>query len=620
MQGSVIRAAAFYAGAMILACTGFTALAQPPIEYSGAVELSVMSRRLPSDASHEFGAEVFAFSHISSYLWQPWIATVDADLNVSYETDTDWGFGEATSIAGDFLLSALPSSQYPFQLFFSASDNRFDGDFSGSDYTRLRAGISGRAALSERFSLDYLFSHDEFDRDSYGDLSAQRGELALRGTFNVGEAPLNITNAGASVSYYNTDFKGRQSGGSRYLSESLAGTIYYRAAPNRRTNHDFSATVISDKGDNSQGGYDRLLGQGVGTLQWRSPSNDLTATGALRMTFQEIDHDYFLRSSNARRGLMAANAGINWRAAERLNVTLGARAEAEQIGDVVDDGTGLSYEPTRHNYVGGLLGTIDYRSLSKDVSGFKWHWDARAVGDLTYNTNRAELARNEITNGPRSDASASIGHTFERSVELPVVKAVDFTFQQEGGFRHYSSDEKFKPTITHSASISKSVSDEHGSSYFRFYLRDTHAFGTFGSEAEEYQTAQLDFTRQVQLTGKQSLNGSLSAQLVHQSRHRRDEIYIFSRADVQYEYRDINDIDGLNFTSGVRLNSLGLHDLIYDWRDELSPDLFRNDWRNRLSYTIGQLSLALEGTLFEDNGRLGHYVRFTGRRSFDSIE
>jgi hypothetical protein len=298
-------------------------------------------------------------------------------------------------------------------------------------------------------------------------------------------------------------------------------------------------------------------------------------------------------------------------------MSLGARANAEHIDTVADDRLGVQLEPVRSTYAGGMLSSIDYRSLSQEVAGFTWHWDARAAGDLGYGRTRSETERYERLNGRRSDASVSVGHAFDRSMNLPWIATVNTTFVQEVGFSHYSEDEAFKPIVTHSASFSKGFADEMGSSYFRLYLRDTHSFG---DKAEEFQTAQVDYTRRLPLSSNQSINGSLGAQAVRQTLYAKGDLYVFTRADLEYEYRDIFGIYNLNFLSNVRINALGQTDLARDWKDDLSPDLFRNDWRNRFLYPIGKLQLSLEGTLFQVDGKLGHYARVGGRRSFDFVD
>ena len=639
MQGARGSAAACIVALVLVSCVP-QVLARPPIEFSGEVGASVTTRQYPGARfddepggdDRDLRTDVLAYTHVSTYLWRPWIATVSLDLNAAYESNSRWAVDEATALGGDLVLSVLPASPVPFEIFFSASDNRFDGDYSGADYRRLRAGVSGRALLSERTSLDYFFSHNEFDQDgyanlsAYGDLTAQRAEATLRHSFNPGEMPLSITDVGLSVHYYNTDYRSEWVQRRDYSSESLAGTVYYSAVPAERLDHDFSATLISENHTNSYDRFKRVSGQGVGTLQWRSPSNEIIATGAIRIRMQKSDHRQTVRDRDVKSTLMATNAGLSWRPNDNLSMSLGARASTEHIGTYGVNELDPYYEPSWTNYTGGILGSVDYRSDRHEFYGFDWHWDARAVGDLGYHSNRQKVRYYEALNGRHTDAQLIVGHTFERSVWLPWVESVNVSLLQETGFSHYSEDEDFWPIITHSASMSKGFAGENSSSYFRFYVRDTQSFGHDG---HDYQTAQIDFTRQMQLTGNQSLHGSLGAQVVRQNydHHRRrhdgqhnDDVHVFSRANVTYEYRDIFGIAGMTFSSDLRLNSIGLDNLALDWRDEFTADLFRNDWRNRLQYNIGQLSLSLEGSLFHVDDDFGHYLMFSGRRTFDYAE
>ncbi len=610
------RAGRGFVGALLLACCAGDAHAQPPVEIYGELEASVTSRHLTSDDKHEIISQVLAHAHVSTYLGQPWIATVSADLNAAFDTSSETGFGEATSIGGDVVIAVLPMSRFPFQLFFSASDSHFDGEYS-LDYTRMRAGVSGRAAFSDRGSLDYLVSHDEFDRFKFGSLTAQRAEATLRNSFSVGELPLNVTDASMSFIYYNTNFRAALAGDPDNSTESVAGNVFLRAAPTERTLHDFSATVISDRSIYNRDRYDRLIGQAVGTGQWRSPTNDVVTTGAVRMMLQQIDHRFGQEKTDTDAAVMAASAGVSWRPLDRLSMSLGARASFERIQTIADEDAIVQPEVGRSNVASGVLGSIDYRSLPYDMGGFNWHWDARATGDLGYTTNRYKTNLYERIYGPRSDATVSIGHAFERLMRVPWLETVNFTFLQEAGLAHYSYYEEFNPFVTHSSSLTKGFSDEMGSSYFRLYFRDTHGFG---DRFEEYQTAQLDFSRHVQLNGNQSLHGSVGVQVVRQVRDGRDDVYVFSPADLEYEYRDFFGYYGLSFVSTLRINGIGLNDPAHDWSDQLSPNLFRNDWRNRLQYRIGELWLSLEGTVFQVDGDFGHFVRFAGRRNFDFVD
>ena len=622
-------------GALVLACCAFDALAQSPVEFSGALQSSVTSRQLPSDDRDEILSQSLAYYHLSTYLWQPWIAVLSGDLNAAFETDIDGEYTRETSLSGDFTLSALPLSRYPFELSYSAIDSRLNGDYSGSDYKGNRAGLSGRAAFSDQFSLDYLVSLDQIDRLNYGELTSQRAEATLRHSFNIGEVPFNITEAGISLSFYDTEFENERDEDPDNSSQSILGSIYYRATPVERLNHDFRTTLISDKVDTSHYHFDRVSAQGVSTLQWRSPSNDVIATGAVRTLQQQIDYSFDQSGPDTDSALMSANAGVSWRITDRLTMGLGARANADNIETVTYERIGVQLQPAEINYGGGVLGSIDYRSLSHEVAGFDWHWDARADTDFGYRTMRGPYGGTSVGRGYNydrsrtlpwnSDASASIGHSLERSLDLTWLQSVNASFLQELGLSHLSDDEALEPVITHSASFSKSFEDEAGSSYFRLYLRDTHGFG---EEFEEFQTVQVDFSRQMPLGSDQSLRGDLSIQGMRQRLDEndyyyirvleREDIYLSARANLEYEYRDVFGVGGLNFLSDLRINAIGLDNLALDWQDELNPDLFRNDWRNSLQYSIGELWLSLEGTLFQEDREFGHYVRFTGRRSFDS--
>lgn len=626
MGGAKGSATAAFIGAILLVCFASNAFAGPPIEYSGAIETSVASRQLPSDDSHEIISQVLAYSHFSSFLWEPWIATVSADFNAAFDTDFGGEFSDMSSLAGDFALSLLPASHYPVQFYYSAIDNRFDGDYSGSDYRGNRAGVSGRAAFNDQVTLDYLFSHDQIDRTNYGDLSAQRADATLRHTFNAGEMPFNITDIGSSVSYYTTNFDGERAPDNS--GESMLGTIYYRAEPVERLNHDFRATLVSDKSKYSLYSFDRLTAQGVGTVNWRSPTNNYTAASAVRVLGQRIDYSFGQAKPDTDSALVSANGGVSWRPTDHLTMTVGARANVQHIETVPDERLGVLLEQAKDDYDGAMLGSIDYSSPSQEVGGFNWRWDARVDGDIGYRTRykpRWDLGPDtnflgyRSTTGLRSDGFVSIGHTFERSMELPWISIVNVTFLQEVGLSHQSAYDAFEPIVTHSASFTQGYADETGSSYFRLYLRDTHGLG---DEREDFQAAQADYTRRLPESRNQTLYGNLSVQAVRQNFDQKygdmNDFYISARADLGYEYRDVFGVDGLRFVSDIRINAIGLDDFVRDPYDDLDPDRFRNDWRNRLQYTVGQLWLSLEGTLFQEDGKLGHYVGLTGRRSFDS--
>lgn len=620
---------------------GVDVFARPPVEFSGSLETSVMARQLPSDTHREISSQVLAYTHVSTYLWQPWFAVVSADLNAAFEKTLDGhqsedGFGQITNLSGDFTLSALPSSRYPFQLFYSSSDNRFGGDYSGSDYTRNRAGLSGKAAFTDRTSLDYLVSFDETDRVHYGDLAAQRANATLRHMFDAGEMPLNITDMSISLAYYNTDFKSKQAREPDDSSHSFLGSFYYHAAPLERVDQDFLVSVISDEAKSKALRFDRISEQAVGTLQWRSPSNDFTAIGAVRILNEQ--NDFFKAQPNTGSALISANAGVSWRPTDRLTLSAGTRANAQRTETLPDESIGAPFDAIESIYGAGVLGSMDYNSLPRKVGGFNWHWDAHADGDFGYDEKYGSLSSASVSAfdqtldnltcktkygtfyfsckkyGSASDASVSLGHTLERPMDLPGIGTVNATFFQEAGFaRDRGVDEAFEPIITHSTSFSQGFTDQAGSSYVRLYLRDTR---NIGDRSEEFQTAQIDFTRRMNLSGDQSVSGNLSAQGVRQAAFEQIDFYVSALANLEYEHRNFFGFEGLSFLSTLRINAIGLNDLTRYWKDDLNPDLFRNDWQNRLQYQVGKLTLSLEGTLFQEDDQLGYYAMFRAGRAF----
>ncbi len=113
-----------------------------PIRWGGTVSLGFRQRDSDT-AGQSSERQLETRLRASSYLVQPWIARIGADLSLTFIDADNEGNNNlaASSITGTTTLNVFPLSRFPFQASLSLSDSRTDGAVADTDYRRTRLSL-----------------------------------------------------------------------------------------------------------------------------------------------------------------------------------------------------------------------------------------------------------------------------------------------------------------------------------------------------------------------------------------------------------------------------------------------------------------------------------------------
>ena len=141
------------AACLVVAGAGVAAPVVGPVDLSGAIGYSYRSLSESGgreDSSHQLLANLNA----NNYFWEPWLAT--SRLSLSFASDASKSDGDVSAattdaqlVTGDWTLSIIPDSKTPFSLQYQRSDSRIDragtGEvpitFVGQDYSSSYLGL-----------------------------------------------------------------------------------------------------------------------------------------------------------------------------------------------------------------------------------------------------------------------------------------------------------------------------------------------------------------------------------------------------------------------------------------------------------------------------------------------
>ena len=578
-----------------------------PVSTAGSVETTVLSRR-DTDGSSETSVLTVGNIDLESFIWHPWFARMSGDVSVGYDkTFGDLDAGSALRASATGTLDILPRSKYPATLSFAHVDSRVSGDFSGSDFTRDRVGLTARAAITQSLKSTVRASWDRTDRTESGVRTGLRGGFDLTKTFSNDEAFLGIERVNMGLDYRQSDFRANDPDEEDRSLDRATFRFDTQSEPldNLRIDSRFTGTYtdLLDEDDAET----RLTTQGVSTLQWRPDDLPFSVTGALRTLFEDITEDDGGRTRGSTTVLASGSLGLRWPVTDHLSVNSGIRASYEDVARDEGIDLGETGDETGRRFESGILFGITYLSERHDLAGFDWRWDGRLQTDTGFDSEAGLDARD----------FAQLGHSLEREVDGIFFWPVRITLSQEADVRIDTEDEDslFTAGLSHALQLSYNASDRNSSSFGRFFLRDNH--GLVG-DGREFQNAQVQFGHRLSVDRDTRFQGNLNAQGSRSVDEdgETDEFFSLS-AEMIYEQRELFGVLNLGFRSTLRANILDAKELFGGADDELTEsEALRNDWRNVLTYRIGRLIAQAEATAFHEDEGLGYLVLLRLRREF----
>jgi hypothetical protein len=529
---------------------------------------------------------------LSTYIWQPWIAAVNADLAVtrSYTDVVDDGGQDTSLVTGRGELRLLPVSPFPLALFVEQRDSDVSGTLLGTDFSFFSYGFMQQFAPSGggRFSLSYR--NDEVSNDT---AAASRGERIDNSDLwqfsadkRFGAHALNL-----SLEQRSSDVR---SEGLNENSDIDRQILRHRFTSGTGLSLD---NVVFHLGETRRrpGQYtDRDFAQVNSILAWRPRSSSrLLVTSTALATHTESVFGLADTEANA----ASINAGATWQQTPRLS--LAASGGASLLDTPSRDQTN-TYQRVGANYTGDLL----------------------ALGALSYNWGTGlAVANNTFSDDPEYDSiqdyTLRFDHGLSRSLGYSGGSQLSFNLGQQVA-AGYDTLRGQGTLLNHTAALTWSAQTNQDTTFLRMALGDRRRYGI---QEDVFQLVNLQASRRWQTSHLSSWTGNLTLQWTFSSavmdwgqQGSDDASYSI---DLNYNRMTVFGLPNLNFISELRYFSS-------DFRSEddltMTADtrLLKEDrvWRNRLEYRIGKLELKLHADLLDNNGSTRGLLLFQARRYF----
>ena len=585
-----------YTGLMILLQAMLAALlvipvaqaAEPsgaPLETSGDIGYSF--RSLISDQvgdSHSHQGRV-SFK-LRTWLWQPWMATVDlgvrgtVDLSATEHAGTSTD-NTATIKTGDLNLGILPQSRTPLQLTLRASDSRVEtisGDnpltgIGGREYSTRRLGLRQRyfTESGHRLQAYYDNNHWQSGNDTYddwlvgADMSVRLRRQTLTAKASFQDSDYSVASQNTRTQVLNVDH------------------FYY---PGRALRIDSMASLYNNERKSQQPLYSTNqpdsttdLSQLSSFVFWRPEDRPLSLSGGVRL----YDLDGTTSGNSVAVKNMSATAGMLYQWTKNL------RFDAN-MDFTSSDGESGTINTSRER--AGALYQSDIHEL---LAGATWQWYSSASAQLR-----------DADSDRSGTAIVSVGHDLQKLWIPSRDETWRWSFSQSGSGNRLSDNGKNNDTtqINHSTSLSWDQHGTSGTTMVQLTLADSRQSGA--SDGDQ-QFVNFQLLRNQNIDRLQTLNGNLTLQSVHRDFNGsgNNDTVVTATGQINYNHSRIMGVPRLRFASDLRLSRADSD----EWVD-------RGEWENRLDYSIGLLDARFswrKTVLISDNNFDLVYFQVTRR-------
>ncbi len=505
--------------------------------------------------------------NLKSYLYRPWIATADAGLRFTWdrsEFDGSASTNKTTIVTGDLNLSVLPRSRTPFLLSYQASDSRVDLVSRSSPLTtlgdtefktrRLSLKQSFFTEQGHRFQLRYdnnswnkANGGDDYEDQLFGaemDLKMPKQTLIAKGS--IQNSKRSVLDQKTDTLILNVDHFYYPS---RALRVDTMASVY---------NSDYESRQPLNSTNNPDSNTD--LTQLSSFIFWRPPDRPLTVSGGVR--FYGLQGD--TSGNNLELTNYSATGGLFYQYTRNL------RLDAS-VDVVSSDNGGDSNVTTR-----GKTGVLYQSDIHDLFSGFNYQWYSQGTADVR-NTQVAD----------EQGVLLKVGHDLQRLWALGPMSNIRVSFSQS-----LSDDEQFGDVessvqrLDNSGSLSWDMNAYGGMSFLQLTLSDARSFGDLETNQ---QFANFQLQRTQVLNRLSNLTGNITVQYVSQDFNGQgDNDRVTGTGQVNYTHSAIFGVPRLRFLSDLRVS-----------RTDVSDNVDRMEWENRLSYTIGLTDARLSLRYFD---------------------
>jgi len=550
------------------------------INYSGAMihQFShVSSGTSPSTVSNTSSLMLQA----ASFLWEPWIATVNSNLTLSYinrQNDDDSNTGQ--NINGGINFNIFPQSHFPIQAFFNKSNSLVEGDLLEQDLTTTEFGFSqGYFTKAIRFNMNYrrILDEDDSTNTSFNNSATEDIEDALDLSLSttLGDHDIEAT---SRFSFIQRDRPPVRNDQMLYVVRHN-----YRPGNNLTVNNLFTySDRIIEQSPGAE--TDVTAVQFNSNAFWRPQSQknlQVTVSTLLQGNgdTQESELGVFDSARLSAQASYQWNPFLNFRAQGNFSRSDESNRTAQQIG-------------------------ANYSPADRELFGFRH----------AYNLSVNGVNITEDSNPGRQQLTIHGGHFFSRHYPV-AIGGISLTAAQRAA-TILDSEGKLDRTLTHTLGTGWNATTNNSTNVLSLRLSDTRRFSNDRDELGQ-QLANLQLSRNHQLNRYSSINGNITLQANRALNNNSggSNTTFNSSVLLNYNHSQLFGVPRLRLRSEIRYLSDSLFVAINS--DGLN-DQDRNDiyWQNRLDYDIGRLSFRLSGNIGQSNGKFNNSLFLLVRRDF----
>jgi hypothetical protein len=583
----------------------------PPLRLSGHLSYDFRASRGDGHGSST-GHLVTATTSLHTFIYQPWLATVDTELGLTqgWSRDSfgslsfDGGGGPLNEqvrsrerfITGRGRLSVFPLSRFPFEVHVERTDSRLDSGLASTfAFQTSNIGFSQRyRPAAGDYTLYGAYDHREQSAsDHRGVQDSFTADFSRR--WKQHDLGLGFTHSRASTK------------GTEDESRFTSLVARHQFAPSPALSVDTTANVTRSEDRALLAGSDLRLLQVSSVGMYRKEGSPLHLTGSvLGLAVRDDVQGNRLTSGSA-------NLGASYEVSERLRLT----AQGGVTGAQGDGGSS-------HGLSGGVGAT--YQGPSIEFGGARYDWFSSASG----NTGLSDSSGGDLQR--HSSLSANLGHSLGKTwqpleglglaVSANQSLGWSASFSNEdaaaGGRGRDSASSKsllssLSATVQGNSGsrsgygrVSFSDSMELGGNRSRFQLFNAQISGNWEIDSQRSLAGDITFQRTWERASAQQFAGDAVGQPGRSGSRS-------ASGEISYRHARLWDQPRLTFSTRLKL----AQDVLKQpgFLSSL-PDRETAFWENRLDWGIGRLNTQLVFRMSVVDGRRHEAVMFRIQRSF----
>jgi len=520
----------------------------------------------------------------SSYIWRPWFALVNGQLNLTVnETDTSGRPAtESEFVTGDLHLSLFPTSRFPFSAYYIENRSQFDDVVFDSDVKTTEYGLR---QLYRSFDGRHNF-RAEYENDQRSD--SERDDFLAERLIFATDNRLADQLIDTDITLDTVENKDADEHTDRY---SITVDHSSESAINLRFENLLSASTIErDLFDTSS---EIEIAQLSSYLSWHpKDSKDLRLTGSLRFLENRVNE-------------------------QSTGATPVVPIDSET--KVANFGQGLIYQYNDNLQFSESINANQSESEGELASTLSEALSARYLADPII-TERGDYSWNAGTtyNNLHGDIESrqSLDNQFSHSLMKYRVLANGFQMRsnltQSLSYIYLSQDEDDK-RLDHSYTITWSDASIQNQSMIRLLFRDRRELN---EDDDNSQLLNLQYNGTNRIDRYSQFNGNATLQLSRQESEGRGRQQTTVNGQLRYRRIQAFQVPGLVFFSELQLSRNDSND------DDFVVDSSQGTgvtWENTLEYNIGRFEAQVELDFVKSNGGYDQLFKFQVTRSFGDL-